>query len=324
LIVDDKDPLSVIDLSKAAAGFPSETDLPRPTTPRSMTDSCTSVEFINAAQACLEHISAGDIYQIQLGHELRITSDADPFDVYRRLRIINPSPYMSFAPIGSGTVIGASPELFVRKHGAKVTMRPIAGTKRRTGDPEQDALNWQYLVNDEKERAEHIMLIDLCRNDIGRVCVAGTLNVDEQMIVEQYSHVFHLVSNVQADLSPEFDIFDLIRATFPAGTMTGAPKVRAMELIESFETSRRGLYAGALGMISLNGDAVLSLTIRTAVHDDGVYSIRASAGVVADSTPEAEWQETLHKLAAGYIAITGEDFKAHYQGTNEETKAGAP
>jgi anthranilate synthase component 1 len=279
-----------------------------------LSDTITKDQYLHAASQCLEHISAGDIYQIQLGHELRIASPADPFEVYLRLRRINPSPYMYFAPVADAVVVGASPELFVRKEGRGVTMRPIAGTMRRTGDDERDRLTAEALRGDEKERAEHIMLIDLCRNDLGRVCQAGTLQVDERMTVEQYSHVLHLVSNVQAKLAAERDIYDLIAATFPAGTMTGAPKIRAMELIESFETTRRGLYAGAIGLISLGGDAVLALCIRTAVYAGRTYSIRASAGIVADSRPESEWQETLNKLAAGFIAITGEDFHASYRG----------
>jgi len=281
--------------------------------PIGVIDSCTKEQFISAAHSCLEHIAAGDIYQIQIGHELRISTKADPFDIYLRLRKINPSPYMYFTPFNDTYVIGASPELFVKKENTTLTMRPIAGTARRTGEVAVDQNTIATLISDEKERAEHIMLIDLCRNDLGRLCKAGTLNVNEQMIVESYSHVFHLVSNVLAELDDGLDIFDVIAATFPAGTMTGTPKIRAMELIESFESTRRNLYAGALGVISLNGDAITALCIRTALYHNGEYLIRASAGIVADSRPENEWQETLNKLAASYIAITGTDFNKSYR-----------
>lgn len=282
--------------------------------PERVSDSITKEAFEDATRRCLEHIAAGDIYQIQLGHEVRIRSKADPFDVYLRLRQINPSPYMYFAPVAGALVVGASPELFIRKEATQATMRPIAGTMRRTGDDAGDTITAAALREDEKERAEHIMLIDLCRNDLGRVCRPGTLVVDECMAVEAYSHVLHLVSNVQAELSPHEDVFSSVAATFPAGTMTGAPKIRAMELIESFESTRRSLYAGAGGIINLNGDATLALCIRTALFHGGEYSIRASAGIVADSNPSSEWQETLNKLAAAFIAITASDFQEAYSG----------
>lgn len=274
-----------------------------------ISDSCTKEEFMSVVQSCLEHIANGDIYQIQIGHELKISSDTNPFDVYLRLRKINPSPYMYFIPLNDAFIVGASPELFVQKQEKKVVMRPIAGTARRGKNDIEDKEIIDKLISDEKELAEHMMLVDLCRNDFSRFCECGTLDINEQLIVERYSHVFHLVSNVQCELSKDKDIFDVLVSTFPAGTMTGTPKIRAMEIIESYEKSRRSMYAGALGFISLNGDAVMALCIRTAIYKDGEYSIRASAGIVSDSRPENEWLETLNKLSSSYVAITGENFK---------------
>ncbi|WFU44604.1 anthranilate synthase component I family protein [Bradyrhizobium sp. CB82] len=308
------EPFSTQTLRDQIAAVVEPIDVPQAVPPSRVTDSMTKQKFEETVRDCLEHIAAGDIYQIQLGHEVRIQSAADPFDVYRRLRSINPSPYMYFAPVCGTLVIGASPELFIRKENNEASMRPIAGTKRRSGDDSTDAKIADALRQDEKERAEHVMLIDLCRNDLGRVCEPGTLVVDECMVVERYSHVLHLVSNVRAFLAPEEDVFSFIRATFPAGTMTGAPKIRAMELIESFESTRRSFYAGAGGLITLSGDGVLALCIRTALFRRGEYFIRASAGVVADSQPESEWQETLSKLAGTFVAITGADFPKNYTG----------
>jgi anthranilate synthase component 1 len=222
------------------------------------------------------------------------------------LRNINPSPYMYYAPLHTARIIGASPELFVRLEENSVTMRPIAGTTKRGNDPECDRISIKKLSEDRKERAEHLMLIDLCRNDLGRICAPGTLEVNERMLVESYSHVFHLVSNIEAHVEPSLDIYDVIAATFPAGTMTGAPKIRAMELIETLENRRRGLYGGAIGFISFNGNAVLGLCIRTALWSAGSYALRASAGIVADSSPESEWDETLNKLSATLLAVRGE------------------
>lgn len=281
--------------------------------PELIVDSCTKSEFVSAAKSCLEHIAAGDIYQIQIGHKLRIKTKVDPLDIYLRLRKINPSPYMYFIPCNNLYVIGASPELFLKKEGNKIEMRPIAGTAYRTKNELVDKKTISKLRNDKKECAEHIMLIDLCRNDLGRICKTGTLNLNKKMIVETYSHLFHLVSSINVILEDDKDIFDAMRATFPAGTMTGAPKIRAMELIETYESSRRNLYAGALGIINLNGNALLALCIRTAIYYAGEYFIRASAGIVADSKPEKEWWETLNKLAATYEAITNTSLKKYYE-----------
>jgi anthranilate synthase component I len=270
----------------------------------------TKEVFLEAASRALEHIARGDIYQVQLGCEVQISSPIKPLDVYARLRAINPSPYTYFAPIGALYAIGASPELFVRKEGSEITMRPIAGTMRRTGNQAADLAAAAVFAANEKERAEHLMLVDLGRNDFSKVCKTGTLKVEELMHVDRYSHVFHLVSTIRAQLDDKYDVFDLIVASFPAGTMTGAPKIRATEIIESLEVTRRGLYAGALGLLQFNGDAVLALCIRAAMYRDGEYAIRASAGVVADSNPASEWEEIASKLAAARIAIAGSELKA--------------
>jgi len=274
---------------------------------RSIDDDLTREQFLEKAATCLEHIRVGDIYQVQLGHEIAVSSDADPLDVYRRLRVRNPSPYMCVLQVADATVLGASPEMFVRMSDRTVTMRPIAGTARRPADPAQEAEVVDWLLHDEKERAEHVMLVDLCRNDLGRIAEPMSVEVADLMVIEAYSHMFHIVSNVTARVAQPYDIYDVIRASFPAGTMTGAPKIRAMEIIESLETSRRGLYAGAFGVIGFGGWAVLGLGIRMVAHRDGEYRLRASAGMVADSVPANEWQETLTKLGATYWAVTGEE-----------------
>ena len=277
--------------------------VPRPTSVR---DELTRDEYIDKAAVCLRHIEHGDIFQIQLGHEMVIQSEARPIEVYRRLRWRNPSPYMCLVPLPGSTTVGASPELFVRTTGREAVMRPIAGTARIAARDDDDKVIRDLQLN-EKERAEHIMLVDLCRNDLGRVAEPQSINVDELMKVESYSHLHHLVSNVRATMAPDVDVFDAIRAGFPAGTMTGAPKVRAMEIIETLEESRRGLYAGAFGVIGFGGWSVLALGIRMAVHTAGEYRIRASAGIVSDSMPEAEWRETLTKMAVTYWSVTGDE-----------------
>ncbi|WP_335936482.1 anthranilate synthase component I family protein [Streptomyces sp. PTD5-9] len=262
--------------------------------------------FTGDVERCLKHIAVGDVYQVQIGHELAIRSAADPVDVYQRLRRRNASPYMYLAGIGGQRVIGASPELFVRVEGATVTMRPIAGTLPRTGGGD-DAAGARRLRSDPKEIAEHTMLVDLCRNDIGRISRQDTLRVPDRLTVERYSHVLHLVSTVAGEAEPDKDAFDIIAALFPAGTMTGTPKIRAMEIIEAVERSRRGLYAGALGLIDVGGYTNLALCIRTLFHHDGVFRTRASAGIVADSRPDAEWRETLAKMSAAHWAVTGKE-----------------
>jgi anthranilate/para-aminobenzoate synthase component I len=261
--------------------------------------------YLSHVDKALQHIAIGDIYQVQIGHELTLHSEATPLEVYQRLRARNASPYMCLAPVREHTVVGASPELFVRLVDGEVVMRPIAGTIPR--GVLDDRAAGAKLRNDPKEIAEHVMLVDLCRNDIGRICARDTLGVRDEMVVEQYSHVLHLVSTVVGRIEPGTHAFDVIAAMFPAGTMTGAPKIRAMEIIEEVEAQRRGLYAGALGLIGLGGYLNLSLCIRTLVHNDGAYRTRASAGVVADSDADREWTETLAKSSAAYWAVTGKE-----------------
>lgn len=262
--------------------------------------------FLERVASAMEHIRAGDVYQLQLGHEIQIQSTVTPLDVYKALRHRNPSPYMYLAHVGGIDLIGASPELFVRINNNLIEMRPIAGTVGKRDGVDSTSLILE-LTRSEKERAEHLMLIDLCRNDIGRVCQPGSLDVDEFMLVEEYSHLYHMVSNVRGLLRPGLDAYDVIKASFPAGTMSGAPKVRAMELIEGMESNRRGIYAGALGLVGFDGSVNTALCIRSTVHDKGTYHLRASAGVVADSVPQAEWRETFYKMGSVYRAVTGQE-----------------
>ncbi|NKE57573.1 anthranilate synthase component I family protein [Lentzea sp. PSKA42] len=293
----DLDPDAVLDALSVVPEAP-ETALP----PAVCVDETDEPAFRRNVRRALDHIAIGDIYQVQIGHELRITSPLAPIDAYRRLRERNPSPYMYLAHFAGHTVIGASPELFVRYADGVATMRPIAGTIPLDAGPEAAA----RLRADPKEIAEHVMLVDLCRNDIGRVCDRGTLDVPDMLVVDRYSHVAHLVSTVTGRVS-DVDAYEVVRALFPSGTMTGAPKIRAMEIIESIETSRRGLYAGALGLIDFDGTLNLALCIRSLTHAGTTYRTRASAGVVADSDPGKEWRETLAKMSAAYWAVTGKE-----------------
>lgn len=278
---------------------------PRPVPESSVRDDTDQAAFTRNVERCLKHIAVGDIYQVQIGHELSIRSSADPLDVYLRLRSRNASPYMYLTAVGGHTVIGASPELFVRVEDGTVTMRPIAGTVPRGAVDDETAA--AGLRRDPKEIAEHTMLVDLCRNDIGRICERDSLDVRDKLVVERYSHVLHLVSTVTGRVEDGKDAFDIVPALFPAGTMTGTPKIRAMEIIEDLERSRRGLYAGALGLVDVGGYVNLALCIRTLLHRDGVYRTRASAGIVADSVAGREWTETLAKSSAAYWAVTGRE-----------------
>lgn len=293
-------------LAKAAPAEP----LPAAPVPRSVGRPVDEATFVRRARRCLEHIRIGDVYQIQIGHQINVETDLTPLDAYRRLRHRNPSPYMYLAPWAGHVLVGASPELFFRISDGQIIMRPIAGTRARGRNEEDNTRRVAKLRSDEKERAEHVMLVDLCRNDIGRVCRPGSLSVDQMMAVERFSHVFHLVSTVSGRLAQDVDVWGVLCATFPAGTMTGAPKLRAMEIIQEIEGDDRGIYAGAVGLIDARGYGNLALCIRTAVHDGTRFSIRASAGIVADSLPEAEWRETLAKMGATYWALTGEELLA--------------
>jgi anthranilate synthase component I len=274
---------------------------------KSGTFTMTPAEYVERATIALDHIHAGDIYQVQLGHPIHVTAQRRDLDVYRRLRAINPSPYMAFLPLGELAVISGSPELHVRVDSDLLTMRPIAGTARKSADPTENAASVAWLKQDPKEAAEHIMLVDLCRNDLGRVAVPGSVAVSNLMNIEEYSHVYHLVSTVTATLEPGMDAYDVIRATFPAGTVTGAPKISAMEIIETLEKSRRGIYAGVFGVIGFGGFTNLALSLRTIVATPDGYSARASAGIVVDSAPDSEWLETLAKMGSTIRAITGGD-----------------
>lgn len=276
---------------------------------KSLEDSVNKSQYLKMVAKALDYIKTGDIYQVQLGHEISIQTAIDPLLVYHRLRQRNPSPYLFFAPFHAITLIGASPELFVSNVQGRVTLRPIAGTIKRQQDPAAEAIAIAAFLKDKKEIAEHIMLVDLARNDIGRICRPNTLTTDEFMVIEKYSHVCHMVSNVFGEASSGIDNYQIIAATFPEGTVSGAPKIRALEIIEEIETKRRGPYAGALGVIDFSGFMNLALIIRTIVKTDQVYHIRASAGIVADSLPEKEWQETMMKMAATYWALTDKELQ---------------
>jgi anthranilate synthase component 1 len=254
-------------------------------------------EFCQRVAACKEYIASGDIYQIVMSVLFRGHSNVAPFEVYRALRLLNPSPYMFFLEFGELKVVGSSPEALVKLNGDTASLRPIAGTLPRGADSEQDKANAADLLADPKEAAEHVMLVDLARNDLGRVAAAGTVHVDPYRAIERYSHVMHIVSGVQGKLADGYDQFDLFAASFPAGTLVGAPKVRAMEIIEEMETVGRGLYAGTAGYFGLSGDMDQAITIRTLVFSGDEYSFQAGAGIVADSIPENEYREVLAKSA---------------------------
>ena len=263
-------------------------------------DTCSFTEegFIGAVERTREYIFAGDCMQVQVSQRTSRPFRSSPLSLYRAMRGVNPSPYMYYFDLGDHHVVGASPEILIRLAGDTVTLRPIAGTRPRGATPQEDARNAESLLADPKERAEHVMLIDLGRNDVGRVSATGSVKVTEKMVIERYSHVMHIVSNVEGRLAPGLDAIDVLKAGFPAGTVTGAPKVRAMQIIDELEPVRRGVYSGAVGYLGFNGDMDVAIAIRTAVVKDGVLHAQAAAGIVADSDPRAEWQETRHKTAS--------------------------
>ncbi len=258
----------------------------------------TKGEFLAAVRRTKEYIVAGDILQAVLSQRLSTPLEADAFDIYRTLRTVNPSPYMFYLASGDLKLVGSSPEPLVKVEDGRVLTRPIAGTRRRGKNRSQDADLERELLADEKERAEHVMLVDLGRNDIGRVCEAGTVEVDELMTVERYSHVMHIVSNVTGELREGESSFDVLRAAFPAGTVSGAPKIRAMEIIDELEPTRRGPYAGIVGYFGYGGSLDAAITIRTIVISGGTAYVQAGAGIVADSDPESEYEETMSKARA--------------------------
>ena len=259
--------------------------------------------FINAVQQIKNYILEGDAIQVVLAQRLKFNISKDPFTIYRALRSINPSPYMYYLKFGDLKIVGSSPEILVRLEGEKIEVRPIAGTRKRGKSEEEDQGLENDLLNDEKELAEHIMLVDLGRNDVGRVAKTNSVSVNEKFTIERYSHVMHIVSNVQGELKKGLDAYDVLAATFPAGTLSGAPKVRAMEIIEELEPTRRGLYGGAVGYISFSGNMDTAIAIRTLLIKNNTAYLGVGAGIVADSIPENEFEETMNKGKALLKAI---------------------
>ncbi len=255
-------------------------------------------QYIAGVKRTQEYIASGDVYQLVLSSRFSGRHSLDPFEAYRALRLINPSPYMYYCKLGALTVVGSSPEALVKVNSGRAQLRPIAGTRPRSDDPAADARHETELLADVKENAEHVMLVDLARNDLGRVARAGSVHVDPYRVIERYSHVMHIVSGVKGELAPGRDAFDLFAATFPAGTLVGAPKVRAMEIIDELEPVRRGLYGGTVGYFGARGDMDQAITIRTLVFNGDEYSYQAGAGLVADSVPAAEHDEVLAKSGA--------------------------
>ncbi len=258
--------------------------------------------FMAGVDRIREYITAGDCMQVVLSQRMSVKYSASALDLYRALRILNPSPYMYYLDLGDHQVVGSSPEILVRLDEGEVTVRPIAGTRPRGANDAEDAALEESLLNDPKELAEHLMLIDLGRNDAGRISKTGSVRLTEKMLVERYSHVMHIVSNVKGLLKEGLSAMDVIRATFPAGTVSGAPKIRAMEIIDELEPLKRGVYSGAVGYLSWNGNVDTAIAIRTAVVKDGELSIQAGAGIVYDSNPQSEWEETLNKARAVFRA----------------------
>ncbi|WP_201496546.1 anthranilate synthase component I [Rubrivivax sp. A210] len=259
-------------------------------------------DYLAAVARGKEYIAAGDMMQVQIGQRLKKRYTESPLSLYRALRSLNPSPYMYFYDMGDFQIVGASPEILVRREhtpaGDKVTIRPLAGTRPRGATPEADKALEAELSADPKERAEHLMLIDLARNDIGRIAKTGSVKVSDAFVIERYSHVMHIVSNVEGLLEDGMSNLDVLRATFPAGTLTGAPKIRAMEIIDELEPIKRGIYGGACGYLSYAGDMDVAIAIRTGIVKDNTLYVQAAAGIVADSVPEMEWRETEHKARA--------------------------
>jgi anthranilate synthase component 1 len=254
--------------------------------------------FKQAVEQSKRYILDGDIMQVVLAQRMQMQYEEDPLALYRALRSLNPSPYMFFYHFGDFHVVGSSPEILVRRDEHGITVRPLAGTRPRGKNEAEDRALAEELLKDPKEIAEHVMLIDLGRNDISRVANTGSVRVTEQMTVERYSHVMHIVSNVEGKVDPDISNIDVIRATFPAGTLSGAPKIRAMEIIDEFEPTKRGIYGGAVGYLAFNGEMDLAIAIRTAVIKKGMLYVQSGAGIVADSIPQAEWQETQNKVRA--------------------------
>lgn len=289
------------------AKLPPET----PTQPQQPVSSFGEEAFKQAVQTAKNYIIEGDIMQVVLSQRMSKPFSASPLALYRSLRSLNPSPYMFYFDLADFHVVGSSPEILVRLEGDTVTVRPIAGTRKRGATPAEDLALEKDLLSDEKERAEHVQLLDLGRNDAGRVAKVGTVKLTENMTIERYSHVMHIVSNVEGKLRDGLDAMDVLKATFPAGTVSGAPKVRAMEIIDELEPVKRGIYSGAVGYLGFTGDMDLAIAIRTAILKDGQLHVQAGAGIVADSDPTSEWVETQNKakavLRAAELAENGLD-----------------
>jgi anthranilate synthase component 1 len=294
---DDNRPASI----QSTLSTPSTQSMPSEQAP--MRSNFKREEFEEAVRRAKEYIFAGDVFQVVLSQRFQRKYQRDPLDLYRALRVINPSPYMYYLQFGDLRIAGSSPEILIRLQGSEVCVRPIAGTRPRGETREEDLRLEKELLADPKERAEHIMLVDLGRNDVGRVCDYGTVKVDDLMVIERYSHVMHIVSNVTGRLRTGLDAFDVLRAGFPAGTVSGAPKIRAMEIIDELENLRRGPYAGTVGYISFDGNLDTAITIRTMVVKGGMVYVQAGAGIVADSVPESEYEETLNKARALLKAV---------------------
>ena len=284
------------DLASPLPGYLSELSKPASS---AIASNISTPEFLAKVAAIKEEILAGEAFQVVLSQRFEIECKAEPIDVYRMLRLHNPSPYIYLFHFADGvSVVGSSPEALVKVTDGEVMVHPIAGTRKRSDSPEEDARLATELLADPKERAEHLMLVDLGRNDLGRICSAGSVEVVDFMHIERYSHVMHIVSNVEARLKPGLNAIDVLRATFPAGTVSGAPKVRAMEIIDELEPVKRCIYAGAVGYLGFHGNMDVAIALRTAVVKDGRLHVQAGGGVVADSQPEAEWQETQNKARA--------------------------
>jgi anthranilate synthase component 1 len=271
--------------------------------PLAMTSNFSKADYLKAVEQAKEYISAGDCIQTVISQRLATDIRAHPIDIYRALRTINPSPYLYYLQLGELTILGSSPEILVRHEGDKLILRPIAGTRPRGETEEEDEALEKDLLSDPKERAEHLMLVDLGRNDLGRVSVLGTVEVDEFMIIERYSHVMHIVSNVIGTIQPSRTSYDVLRASFPAGTVSGAPKIRAMEIVEELEPTKRGPYAGAIGYFSFSGNMETCITIRTLVIINKRAYLQVGGGIVADSDPETEFEETMNKGRALVRAV---------------------
>ncbi|HVV96956.1 MAG TPA: anthranilate synthase component I [Rhodanobacteraceae bacterium] len=289
-------------LRHSGSGYPDVPD-PKALEEGDFVSTFTREEYEAIVEKAKAYIRAGDIFQVVPSQRLSVPFRARPVDVYRALRALNPSPYMYFLDLGRTQIVGSSPEILVRLRAGKVVVRPIAGTRRRGRTPEEDAALEAELLADAKERAEHLMLIDLGRNDVGRVSRTGTVELTERFVVERYSHVMHIVSQVEGELRDGLSYMDVLKATFPAGTVSGAPKIRAIEIIQELEPMKRNIYAGAIGYVGWWGDADTAIAIRTAVIQDGMLHVQAGGGVVFDSDPAAEWEETMNKGRALFRAV---------------------